>query len=101
MLANLATYHAGLRQVVIVGPPDAQDTQALHDVVARHYLPFTICVPVTPGHAQARLAHLLPFLETLTTARSAADGVRVRGLCLPGAHDGSGRHSRASWEALP
>jgi uncharacterized protein len=66
MLANLATYHAGLRQVVIVGAPDAQDTQALHDVVARHYLPFTICVPVAPGHAQARLTHLLPFLGTLT-----------------------------------
>ena len=65
MLANLATYHAGLRQVVIVGPPDAPETLALHDVVARHYLPFTICVPVTPGHAQARLAHLLPFLASL------------------------------------
>jgi uncharacterized protein YyaL (SSP411 family) len=23
-------------------------------------------VPVAPGHAQAHLAHLLPFLETLT-----------------------------------
>ena len=66
MLSNLATYHAGLRQVVIVGAPDDPHTQALHDVVARQYLPFTIVVPVTPGHPQARLAHLLPFLETLT-----------------------------------
>jgi len=66
MLSNLATYHAGLRQVVIVGAPDAAETRALHDVVARHYLPFTIVVPVAPGHGQARLAHLLPFLETLT-----------------------------------
>ncbi len=90
MLANLATYHAGLRQVVIVGPPDAQDTQALHDVVARHYLPFTICVPVTPGHAQARLTHLLPVSRDPDTAGSAGDGVRVRRLCLPGAHDRSG-----------
>jgi uncharacterized protein YyaL (SSP411 family) len=65
MLANLATYHAGLRQVVIVGPPDDPETLALHDVVARLYLPFTIVIPVTPGAAQARLAHLLPFLETL------------------------------------
>ena len=66
MLSNLTTYHAGLRQVVIVGAPDAAETRALHDVVARHYLPFTIVVPVAPGHGQARLAHLLPFLETLT-----------------------------------
>jgi uncharacterized protein len=66
MLANLATYHAGVRQVVTVGAPDAADTRALHDVVARHYLPFTIVIPVAPGHGQARLAHLLPFLETLT-----------------------------------
>jgi uncharacterized protein YyaL (SSP411 family) len=65
MLANLATYHAGLRQVVIVGPPDDPETLALHDVVARLYLPFTIVIPVTPGASQARLAHLLPFLETL------------------------------------
>ncbi|HTV00193.1 MAG TPA: thioredoxin domain-containing protein [Luteitalea sp.] len=66
MLANLATYHAGLRQVVIVGPPDDPETLALHDVVAGRYLPFTVVIPVTPGHAQARLAHTLPFLETLT-----------------------------------
>jgi uncharacterized protein YyaL (SSP411 family) len=66
MLANLASYHAGLRQIVIVGPPDDAATRALHDVVAHRYLPFTIVVPVAPGHAQARLAHLLPFLETLT-----------------------------------
>jgi uncharacterized protein YyaL (SSP411 family) len=65
MVANLATYHAGLRQIVIVGPPDEEATLALHAVVAQRYLPFSIVVPVVPGHAQARLAHLLPFLETL------------------------------------
>jgi uncharacterized protein YyaL (SSP411 family) len=66
MLANLATYHAGLRQIVIVGPPDHDETRSLHGVVARQFLPFSIVVPVTPGHPQARLAHLLPFLEPLT-----------------------------------
>ncbi len=66
MLANLVTYHASLRQIVIVGPPDDTATQALHAVVAGRFLPFSIVVPVTPGHQQARLARLLPFLETLT-----------------------------------
>ncbi len=66
MLANLATYHAGVRQIVVVGPPDDEHTRALQAVVARHYLPFSVVVPVTPGHEQARLAHLLPFLERLT-----------------------------------
>ncbi len=66
MLANLAAYHAGARQVVIVGAPDDPATLALHDVVARRYLPFTVTVPVTPGVAQARLAHMLPFLEDMT-----------------------------------
>lgn len=65
MLANLATYHAGLRQIVIVGRPDDEATLALHAVVAQRYLPFSIVVPVAPGHEQARLAHLLPFLEPL------------------------------------
>jgi len=65
MLADLATYHAGLRQVVIDGPPDDPETRALHDVVARQYLPFTIVLPVTSVGARARLAHLLPFLETV------------------------------------
>lgn len=66
MLANLTTYHAGMRQVVIAGSEDDDATRALHDVVARRYLPFTIVVPVAKGHVQARLAHLLPFLENLT-----------------------------------
>ncbi|BCS33986.1 thioredoxin domain-containing protein [Luteitalea sp. TBR-22] len=66
LLAGLTTYHAGMRQVVIVGDPADPATLALHDVVAQRYLPFAVVVPVTPGHAQARLAHLLPFLETLT-----------------------------------
>ncbi|WP_396624221.1 thioredoxin domain-containing protein [Luteitalea sp.] len=66
LLADLATYHAGLRQIVIVGAPDDPATLALHDVVAQTYLPFSVVVPVAPGHAQAHLAHLLPFLETLT-----------------------------------
>ena len=65
LLADLATYHAGLRQIVIVGPPDDEATLALQAVVAQRYLPFSIVVPVAPGHGQARLAHLLPFLETL------------------------------------
>ncbi len=77
MLANLATYHAGLRQVVIVGPPDDPATQALQAVVAGRYLPFTVVLPVAPGHAQARLAHLLPFLESLTMR----DGVPTAYVC--------------------
>ncbi len=72
MLASLATYHAGLRQVVVVGAPDDASTLALHDVIARRYLPFTIVVPVAPGHGQARLAHLLPFLERLTALEQRA-----------------------------
>lgn len=66
MLANLAAYHATLRQIVIVGQPDRSDTQALHRVVAHSYLPFAIVLPVTPGHQQARLAHALRFLQGLT-----------------------------------
>jgi uncharacterized protein YyaL (SSP411 family) len=83
MLAGLATYHAGLRQVVIVGAPGAPDTQELHDVVARHYLPFTICVPVAPGHEQGRLAHLLPFLASLPARDDRATAYVCHGFACP------------------
>jgi len=77
MLAHLATYHAGLRQIVIVGAVEDVDTQELQRVVADHYLPFSVVVPVAPGAGQARLAHLLPFLETLT----ARDGRATAYVC--------------------
>ncbi len=65
MMANLATYHATVRQVVIVGDPTADDTQAMHVELARRYLPFTVVVPVDPRAPREALARHLPFLATL------------------------------------
>jgi uncharacterized protein YyaL (SSP411 family) len=65
-LAALSTYHAGVSQVVIVGPAGRQDTEALRRVLARHYLPFAVAVTVQPGEHQSRVSRALPFIEPMS-----------------------------------
>jgi uncharacterized protein YyaL (SSP411 family) len=66
MARALATWHAGLSQIVIVGPPDREDTRQMRDVLARRHLPFAIVIPVHPGAQQERLARLLPWLGSMS-----------------------------------
>jgi hypothetical protein len=54
-------------QVVIVGPPGAPATRALHAVVARRYLPHAIVIPVEPGPRQAKVAARLPWIGAMAT----------------------------------
>ena len=65
MLAGLSAWHADHAQVVIVGGRDPE-TQALHSELARHYLPFSITVPVEPGDRQRAVAARLPFVGEMT-----------------------------------
>jgi uncharacterized protein YyaL (SSP411 family) len=65
MMANLSAYHAGMRQAVIIGPRDRDDTVALLDTLSSVYQPFTVGVPVTPEE-QPKLAELLPFIAQMT-----------------------------------
>jgi uncharacterized protein YyaL (SSP411 family) len=62
MLAALSSYHAGIRQIVIVGDPDGQDTARMRAAVAERFLPFSIVIP-TSGQGLARLAASLPFVD--------------------------------------
>ena len=66
MMSALSTYHAGMRQVVIIGHPDAEDTRAMRAVLSELYLPFAVTIVVEPGARQARLAKALPFVEPMT-----------------------------------
>ena len=66
MMSALSTYHAGMRQVVIIGHPDAEDTRAMRAVLAELYLPFSVTIVVEPGARQERLAKALPFVEPMT-----------------------------------
>jgi hypothetical protein len=72
MLSALSAWHAGLSQIVIVGPRRVQTTQALNSAVSKHYLPFAIQVPVEPGDKQAALAERLPFVGSMTAGPGAA-----------------------------
>jgi uncharacterized protein YyaL (SSP411 family) len=62
MLAGLSSWHAEHSQVVIVGSPLADDTEALHRTVSRNYLPFALVIRVAPGNEQETLATRLPFV---------------------------------------
>jgi hypothetical protein len=64
MLCALSGWHAGYSQIVIVGAPDA--SLPLRQAAARHFLPFGIVIPITPGPAQSALGGLLPFTSAMS-----------------------------------
>jgi hypothetical protein len=66
MLAALATWHAGVEQMVIVSRDGTPDGEAMHAAVARRYRPFSVVIPVVPGDRQAALARLMPFIGPMT-----------------------------------
>jgi uncharacterized protein YyaL (SSP411 family) len=63
-LAALSTYHAGMAQVVLVGPDDAA-IEPLKAVVRQRYLPTTVVVPVTEA-TSASVTRLLPWVAAMT-----------------------------------
>lgn len=60
MLAGLSTWHAAAMQVVVLG--SEADARALRAELARHYAPFALMVPVTPGDPQRALAAAMPLV---------------------------------------
>jgi uncharacterized protein YyaL (SSP411 family) len=67
LMAALSTYHAGIRQIVIVGDRSSEDAAALHAELAGIYQPFSVTVGVQPGAQQTDLARLLPFIASMGT----------------------------------
>jgi hypothetical protein len=65
MMASLATFHAKITQIVIVGPRDSADTESLLREVSSTYQPFSVIVPVEPGPRQNELARTLPFISSM------------------------------------
>jgi uncharacterized protein YyaL (SSP411 family) len=65
MLCALSAWHAGFGQVAIVAAP-GDDGRELQVELARHYLPFSIVVPVDPGRNQQVLGSMLPFLAPMS-----------------------------------
>jgi uncharacterized protein YyaL (SSP411 family) len=64
MLAALSTYHAGVPQIVIAGPPLREDTRALLDAVRSRYLPTAVTVRVDPADHDA-MARTLPWIASM------------------------------------
>ena len=89
MLAALSAWHAGLAEVVIVGPRGEHETAALRTRVDGSYQPFVggrrRCEPA--GAQRAALERLAPWLGGHGHERRAADRVRLPRLRLRGADD--------------
>ncbi len=69
MLCALSAWHAGYSQVVIVGDPNAR--QPLLTEIARHYLPFSIIIPISAAGSRDELSKLLPFTTSMTAGAGA------------------------------
>lgn len=68
MSAALSAWHAGMSEVVIVGPRDDAATGDLLRAVERSYQPFVTLVRVDPAREDAsRLAALLPWTRRFAT----------------------------------
>jgi uncharacterized protein YyaL (SSP411 family) len=65
MMCALSAYHAGVRQIIVVGNRDGAETRALSACVSRRYLPFSVFVAVEPGGQQDELARHLPFVGAM------------------------------------
>jgi uncharacterized protein YyaL (SSP411 family) len=64
MLAALSTYHAGVPQIVVAGPREREDTQALLDAVRSYYKPTALMIHVDPAQ-HAAMARVLPWIESM------------------------------------
>ncbi len=63
MSAALSAWHAGMSEVVVVGPRGDAATAALLGAVNRSYQPFATVVPIDPGSGEAsKLLALLPWV---------------------------------------
>ena len=74
MLCGVSAWLAGSGQIVVAGRAGAADTLALRIELARHYLPFSIVIPVDPDGNQRALESMLPFIApmSLRDGRAAA-----------------------------
>jgi uncharacterized protein YyaL (SSP411 family) len=97
MMSALATYHAKVSQIVIVGPRDRADTKELMRAVALTYQPFSVVVPVEPGEVQSKTARVLPFIEAMGTRNGQATAYVCRDFtCADPVTDAAGLHAQLS-----
>ncbi|MGQ0734182.1 MAG: thioredoxin domain-containing protein [Acidobacteriota bacterium] len=65
LAAALSTSLSTVEQIVIVGEPGREDTEALWGAAQRAYRPFTTFVRLEPGAPQERVAALMPWVRTM------------------------------------
>jgi uncharacterized protein YyaL (SSP411 family) len=65
MASALSTLLATPEQIVVVGPPRLESTEALWRAANRPYRPFTTFVRVEPGHPQHDIAAHMPWIREM------------------------------------
>ena len=65
MMAAASAAHAGVPQVILLGPRDAAETAALHRAFLACFLPAAIGLVVEPGAHQQEIAARLPWVASM------------------------------------
>jgi uncharacterized protein YyaL (SSP411 family) len=63
MVSNVARWHAAAAEIVLVGE-SRPDEYALEPIVARHYLPWAVQIPIRSGETRVTLGRL-PWLQAM------------------------------------
>ena len=83
MMAAASAAHAGVPQVILLGPRDAAATAALHRTFTECFLPAAVSLVVEPGAHQREIAARLPWVASMEML----DGRPTAYLCRDGACD--------------
>ena len=72
MVSNIVLWHTPDTEIVVAGNAGEAATIALERVLARHYLPASVVVPLRSGEARNALARRLPWLAAMDARAGAA-----------------------------
>ena len=100
MVSNIARWHATPAELVLVGE-GGPDVAALEAVVARHYLPWTVQLPIRSAEQRATLGRL-PWAQAMTTPNGRAAAYLCRDFtCQAPASDPAALDAELSALAAP
>jgi uncharacterized protein len=80
LLATLDFYVRKPQEIVLIGTPDAEDTQAMLRALHQQYLPNKVLFQIDPQHVTAALA-ALPLLRDVLAGKAQVDGKATVYVC--------------------
>jgi uncharacterized protein len=80
LLATLDFYVRKPQEIVLIGTPDAEDTQAMLRALYQQYIPNKVLFQIDPQHVTAALG-ALPLLRDVLTGKAQVDGKATVYVC--------------------